>query len=116
MALTLDDLLERVAVRPPVEAEVPRIGKVWFRYPTIEEWHDITIAHRKVGDNLAPVELMARTVAMVLCNEDGKPVMTAEDARQLHGGDPTAVMNLYKKAVAVAFPIGEPEIDAAEGN
>ena len=115
MALTLNDLLERVAVRPPVEAEVVGVGKVWFRHPTIEEWHDITTAHQKAGD-MPSIGLITRTVALVLCDEDGKQVLTASDARQLHNRDAKAVMDLYKKAVSVAFPIGETEIDAAEGN
>ena len=116
MALTLEDLLDRITVRPPVAVKVPVLGDVWMRHPTVEEWHEITSAHQKLDGGAAPLTLICRTIAMAVCDENGKQIMSAGDARKLSDRDAAAVMGLYTKVVETVFPIDEERIGEAEKN
>ena len=116
MALTLNDLLDRAAVRPPVAVNLPVLGDLWLRHPNVEEWHEITSAHQKLDGGAAPLSLICRTIAMTVCDEDGKPIMTTADARKLNDRDAVAVMRLYAKAVETVFPINDKTVGDAEGN
>lgn len=116
MALTLEDLLDRITVRPPVAVKVPVLGDIWMKHPTVEEWHEITTAHQKLDGGSAPLSLICRTIAMSVCDEDGKQILTPADARKLSDRDAKAVMGLYQKVVETVFPIDEDKVGEAEKN
>lgn len=114
--LTLDELLARAAVRPPVPVTVPVLGDIWLCHPSMEQWHDITTAHQKLDGEPASINLICRTIAMAVCDEDGKTIMTPGDTRKLADRDAKAVMALYTKVVETVFPIDDKTIEDAEGN
>lgn len=112
MGMTFDNLLEKIAPRPAVTADVRGVGVCHFRHPTVQEWHGITTEHQACGDRAAPLGLVCRTIALVLVDEDGKRIMTDDQARRLHDADPAAVMALYEASVKVAFSIKEDDVEA----
>jgi hypothetical protein len=115
MPMKLDDLLGRLAVRPPVTVEVEGLGTVYFRHPSFEEWHDITVAHQRLNGEPSSQALIARTVATVLSDEDGKKLLNNGDAQKLMDRDASAVMRLYNTAVERVYAI-DGTIKAAEKN
>lgn len=59
---------ETVSITPPGTDEV-----LFLRYPTFAEWHALAKEHEEVAGSPPSAELIARTVATCLADEDGKP-------------------------------------------
>ena len=116
MAMTIDDLINMVRVRPPVPVTVPGVGELYFRHPTFEEWHTLTTAHQKTAGEATPIDLICRTVAAAVADETGKPLMTPADAKKLSDRDAAAVMRIYTMAVETVFPVDDAAVSAAEKN
>lgn len=116
MALTLDDLLTMVAVRPAVPVDIPGVGSLWFRHPTFEEWHEVTNACQKLAGEPPSVALICRTVAIAVSDESGKPLMTQADARKLTDRDAAAVLKIFNAAVENVFAVDDERVAVQEKN
>jgi hypothetical protein len=115
MGMKLDDILDRLAVRPPVAVEIDGLGTVYFRHPSFEEWHDVTVAHQRLNGEPSPMALITKTVATVLSDEEGKRLMTNQDAQRLSDRDASAIMRLYTAAVERVYGV-DGQIKDAEKN
>lgn len=114
--MTFDSLMGQMAPRGIVSSEVDGVGLCYFRHPTMAEWHEITVAHQELGDGkAAPTDLICKTIATVLVDEEGKRVVDAVQAKKLAEGDPKVVMTLYQAAVSVAFGITDEAVEDAAG-
>lgn len=113
---SIDDILDLAATRPPVKLTIQPFGDVYLRYPTMEEWHQITASHRDAKDGVASVGLIAKTIATCLADEKGERLMSQPDAGRLLDRDPRAVMALYKACFDTVLRIDDQAVDEAEKN
>lgn len=111
----LDELLALadapLAVTPP-RAKTP----VYLRWPSFAEWHDLSVAHRKLAGEDPPAELIARTVATVLADESGKRRYRDDQAGELLEASPRTLMWLYVKAWETVLRNDEKAVQEEEGN
>lgn len=92
----LDDLLG--LVDQPVVVTMPRTDKeVRLRWPTFEEWHSVASAHRQLEGKDPSAELIAKTVAICICDEKGNRKYKDADIHTLTKSGPRALMWLYAK-------------------
>lgn len=92
----LDDLLG--LVDEPVVVTMPRTKKeVRLRWPTFEEWHSVASAHRKLEGKDPSAELIAKTVAICVSDENGNRKYNDSDLQALTASGPRALMWLYAK-------------------
>ena len=59
---------DTVTITPPGADEV-----LHLRYPTFAEWHSLAKEHEEIAGKPPSAELIARTVATCVADEDGKP-------------------------------------------
>ena len=116
MGLTFDSLMELAPVRPPVEKTLDGIGKVFFRHPTFDEWHNIIEAHQKLDGKTAPALLVCKTVATALCDESGTRLMNNQQAQKLNEKDAKVVMDLYLAAISSVFSATDENLEEIEKN
>ena len=69
-----------------------------MRYPSFAEWHDLSVSHRSLKGVDPSAELIARTVAVVLCDARGKRQYADGDVGQLLEASPRSLMWIYVKA------------------
>lgn len=92
----LDDLLG--LADEPVRLQPPRSkSAVFLRWPSFEEWHGLAVAHRQLAGKEPPAELIAKTVAVCLADEDGKRKYQDGDLEDLLQASPRSLMWLYVK-------------------
>jgi hypothetical protein len=98
MPQTIDDLFGSLATKP-LEVQPPGAAKsVLFRSPTFSEWYELTVEHRRLEGKEPPVELITKTVAVVLANPDGSRRLSPQEASVLLKADSQLVMWLYVHA------------------
>lgn len=113
MPKPLDDLLS--LADPLVEVRVK--GKtIRLRYPDFGEWHDLAGAHRRLKGEDPPAELVARTVAVCVADENGGRAYADADLPALLAGDPRVLMSLYVKCWETVLKNDESAVRAEEGN
>lgn len=90
----LDELVgvseELVEVTPPRATSAIRL-----RYPTFGEWHAISIAHRQLDGKDPPADLIAKTVAVCVADENGNRKYKDADLPALLETKPRLLMWLY---------------------
>lgn len=93
----LDDVLS--LAEEPIEVKPPRSkSSIFLRYPSFAEWHDLSVSHRSLKGVDPSAELIARTVAVVLCDARGKRQYADGDVGQLLEASPRSLMWIYVKA------------------
>ncbi len=113
--ITKDKLMAGADTRPPVEIEVPQWGDTaLLRHPTFKEWHAI-MKETTTSDGTPSADLIARTIAVCLCDENGKRLLTDFEAQKLLDKDTEAVLYLYKKCQAEVLS-AEGKVEEAEKN
>lgn len=92
----LDDLLG--LADEPVVVTMPRTKKeVRLRWPTFEEWHALAAAHRQLEGKDPSADLIAKTVAVCVCDEQGRRKYKDSDLAALTSSGPRTLMYLYGK-------------------
>lgn len=115
MKKSLDDLL--ALADAPVEVTVGRSKKpVRLRWPSFDEWHALSVAHRRLKGEDPPAELVARTVAICVANEDGDREYADADIPKLLAGDPRVLMQLYVKCWETVLRNDDQTMKGEEGN
>lgn len=116
MAITRDDVMKRAAPRPPVEVSIPEWGAALLRYPTFAEWYSIVHPMRQLEGKEPPVDLISRTVAIVLANPDGSRMLTDPEATRLMDKDFAAVMRVWNRAWETVLRFEDRDLEAAAKN
>lgn len=93
-----------------LEVTPPGGEPVALRWPTFQEWYDLAKAHRDLGAQSPPVELIARTISTCLAKTDTK---TRE---RILKGSPRRVMWLYKKCWETVLKNDEEAVEEIEKN
>lgn len=110
----LDEILglasDLVVVNPPRAKK-----EISLRWPSFEEWHQLAIAHRLLDGQDPPAELIARTVAVCVANEDGARKYQDNQLPELMKASPRLLMWLYTKCWATVLKNDEAEVKAEEG-
>lgn len=114
MAKSLDDLL--ALADAPVEVTISK-GKrpIRLRWPSFQEWHDLSVAHRALKGQDPPAELIAKTVAVCVANAEGGREYSDADVPALVAGDPRVLMQLYVKCWETVLRNDEQAVQADEG-
>lgn len=85
-------------VDQPIEVTPPRSkSSVRLRWPSFNEWHGLAVAHRQLGGKEPSAELIARTVAVCLADDNGDRKYGDEDLAALLAASPRMLMWLYVK-------------------
>lgn len=115
MKKTLDELL--TLADPPVEVTIPKSkNPVRLRWPSFDEWHGISVAHRRLKGEDPPAELVAKTVAICVADKDGGREYADADIPRLLEGDPRVLMQLYVKCWETVLRNDDQAVRAEEGN
>ena len=115
MPKSLDEILsiadEPVEVRPP-RAKSP----VLLRWPSFDEWHSLSVAHRQLDGKDPPAELIARTVAICVADQNGERRYKDADIPALLQTSPRLLMWLYVKCWETVLRNDEKAVKEVEGN
>lgn len=115
MPKTLDQILsiadEPIAVTPP-RSKTP----VHLRWPSFEEWHALSVAHRQLAGQDPPAELIARTVAICIADANGERRYGDGDIQTLLQTSPRTLMWLYVKCWETVLRNDEQTVKEEEGN
>jgi hypothetical protein len=91
----------------PTEIYIPEIGQtVFLRTLKFGEWASIAKQHQDAGDAV-PVELMAKTVAMTLCHEDGTRIYGADETDAVLSLPWNVAAGIYRQVVSVVFGVNQ---------
>lgn len=94
-----------LVVTPPGGGDPIRL-----RWPTFQEWYDLASAHRSLGTQSPPVDLIAKTIATCL---DGADKGVRE---KILKGSPRVVMWLYKKCWETVLKNDDEAVSEIEKN
>lgn len=99
MPYTAEDIFGSVAAETVEVTPAGATKPIRLRYPTFREWHEITIEHRKCGqEKLDPsADLIARTIAICVADGQGRRKLSDAEASALLEASPRQVMDLYTK-------------------
>lgn len=112
MPKPLDDLL---ALADLVHVKVK--GKtVRLRHPAFGEWCELATAHRRLKGDDPPADLIARTVAVCVADDNGGRAYSDADVPGLIAGDPAVLMALYVKCWDTVLKNDDAAVRAEEGN
>lgn len=101
---------ETVSVTPPGGKKSVRL-----RYPTFQQWHDLAKAHQGLEGGVPDAKLIARTIAVCLADDEGKPV--GESAAQaVMSGSPRRVMWLYRTCWETVLKSDSETVEQLEKN
>jgi hypothetical protein len=110
----LDDLLG--LADEPIEVTPPRSKKpIRLRWPSFGEWHDLAVAHRHLDGKEPPAELIAKTVAVCLADEDGNRKYQDADVGELLASNPRTLMWIYVKCWDTVLRNDEQAVKEEEG-
>lgn len=115
MPKPLDDLL--AIADEPIEVTPPRSkSPVRLRWPSFEEWHSLSVAHRQLDGKDPPAELIARTVAICVADERGERRYKDADIPAVLATSPRLLMWLYVKCWETVLRNDEKAVKEEEGN
>lgn len=115
MPKPLDELLS--ISDEPVEARPPRSkSPVLLRWPSFDEWHQLSVAHRQLEGKDPPAELIARTVAVCVADSSGERRYKDADIPTLLQTSPRLLMWLYVKCWETVLRNDEKAVKEEEGN
>ena len=115
MPKTLDQIL--AIADEPVEVTPPRSKTaVKLRWPSFEEWHSLSVAHRQLKGEDPPAELIARTVAICIADDAGERRYKDADIPTLLQTSPKTLMWLYVKCWETVLRNDEKAVKEEEGN
>jgi hypothetical protein len=110
----LDEIL--ALADEPIEVTPPKAKKpVRLRWPSFAEWHELAVAHRKLDGQEPPAELIAKTVAVCLADEDGNRKYGDGDLEQLLQGNSRILMWLYVTCWQTVLKNDEEAVKQEEG-
>ena len=111
----LDELVgfpeELVEVTPPRAKAAVRL-----RYPTFGEWHAISVAHRQLDGKDPSADLIAKTVAVCVADENGDRKYKDGDLSALLQTKPRLLMWLYVKCWETVLRNDEAAVREEEKN
>lgn len=115
MPKKLDDLLgladEPIELQPPFSKAPIRL-----RWPSFAEWHELAVAHRQLKDKEPPAELIAKTVAVCLANEDGERKYKDGDLAELLASSTRSLMWIYVQCWETVLRNDEQAVKEEEKN
>jgi hypothetical protein len=100
---------ETVSVTPPGSDE-----RVHLRHPTFAEWHSLAKEHEEIAGKPPSAELIARTIATCLSDEDGKPAKV--DKAKVLTWPHKRVMWVYKKCWTTVLRSDDDSVSEMEKN
>lgn len=107
--LALSD--EPIQVTPP-RSKTP----VRLRWPSFSEWHELAVAHRQLAGKEPAADLIARTVAVCLADEDGNRKYADDNLGPLLEASPRVLMWLYVKCWETVLRNDEQVVKEEEKN
>lgn len=115
MPKSLDELLDIgddvVEIRPPRSKSAVRL-----RYPSFAEWHALSVAHRELNGKDPSADLIARTVAICVADQDGARKYKDADIGALLETSPKLLMWVYVKCWETVLRNDEKEVKEDEKN
>lgn len=115
MPKPLDELL--AIADEPIEVTPPRSKTpVRLRWPSFEEWHALSVAHRQLDGKDPPADLIARTVAVCVADANGERRYKDGDLAALLQTSPRTLMWLYVKCWETVLRNDEKAVKEEEGN
>lgn len=101
----------------PIEVTPPRSkSSVRLRWPSFDEWHALSVAHRQLKGEDPPAELIARTVAFCIADEAGERRYKDSDIPALLQTSPRTLMWLYVKCWETVLRNDEKAVQEEEKN
>jgi hypothetical protein len=111
---SIDDLLG--LVDEPVQVVMPRTKKtVRLRWPTFAEWHELAVEHRKLNGADPSAELVAKTVAVCVADENGNRKYGDGDLSRVAESGPRGLMWLYGKCWETVLRNDDQAVKEEEG-
>lgn len=106
-----------IAKREPVEFTPPGATKsVRLRWPSFNEWFQLTTEHRAREGQDPTADMIARTVATCLADDKGGRLLTDEAAAGLLEEDPRALLAVYVKCWETVLKNDDQAVKEVEKN